>query len=147
MITRKGHLRKFHETRHQIEIQETRIAAARQVIEAERAADCVAFLSVAAAGVFGAWDQDLKTPKVLQWSFGVQRQLSGNVTVEAAYVGSRSEDALQAANLNQAYQGSGPVNASAPVNTRRPLFLLNPNIGNLERAHDRRVLYLFPQYR
>jgi hypothetical protein len=51
-----------------------------------------------------SYDQDFKSPRIQQFSVGVERELPGHVALEAEYVGSRS------ANLSPGSTGSTPVN-------------------------------------
>ena len=58
----------------------------------------------AAANNFGTIflvDPNLKTSKVEQYSFGVQRELPGNMALEVRYVGTRSDNLIRAYDLNQ----------------------------------------------
>lgn len=60
--------------------------------------------SAALAGNFGtvfAVDPNLSTPKVEQYSFGIQREFFGNLAVEARYVGSRSKNLVRGIDFNQ----------------------------------------------
>jgi hypothetical protein len=50
--------------------------------------------------IFGV-DPKLQTPMYQQYSFGVQREFFGNTAFEIRYVGTRSDNLLRAANLNQ----------------------------------------------
>jgi hypothetical protein len=51
-----------------------------------------------------SYDQDFKSPRIQQFSVGVERELPGHIALEAEYVGSRS------ANLSPGSTGSTPVN-------------------------------------
>ena len=73
-----------------------------------------------------AWDFKIVTPKVLQWSLSVERELKKDLMLEVAYVGTRGIDLLSNLNFNQAFPGSGPV---AP---RRPLYTLQPNVQQVQ---------------
>jgi hypothetical protein len=50
--------------------------------------------------VFGI-DPKLETPKVQQYSFGIQREIGGNMAIEARYVGTRSNNLGRGIDLNQ----------------------------------------------
>jgi hypothetical protein len=52
-------------------------------------------------GNISAVDPNLQVPKVEQYSFGIQRELFGNLAVEIRYVGSRSKSLLRGADFNQ----------------------------------------------
>jgi hypothetical protein len=70
--------------------------------------------------------------KMLQWSFGIQRQISNAMTLEVNYIGSRGIDLLSPVAINQAYPGPGPLLQ------RRPLYLegINEQIGSIRYASN-----------
>jgi hypothetical protein len=73
-----------------------------------------------------AWNFNLRESEILQWSFGIQRQLRPNLMLSTTYVGTRGERILvNSQNLNQSTPGPG---AQGP---RRPYFLINPNLVNV----------------
>jgi hypothetical protein len=63
--------------------------------------------------------EDYRASQVQRWSVSMQRELSANVLVDAAYVGNRADDLLLFANFNQAT----PNNAAGtiPLQARRPI--------------------------
>lgn len=63
---------------------------------------------------FGA-DPRAKIPYVLQWNFGVQRELTPNLTAEVDYVGSGSRKEFVLVNFNE-----GLYPSSTPLSTRLP---------------------------
>lgn len=73
-----------------------------------------------------AWDFELRTPKGLQWSFGIQRELLTNVLLDVSYVGSRTLDIHNQINPNQSFPGPGPQGP------RRPLFSINPLVSDID---------------
>ncbi len=52
-------------------------------------------------GVANAVDPKLQIPRTDQYSFGIQRELPGNIVVEARYVGTRSDNIARGIDLNQ----------------------------------------------
>jgi len=54
------------------------------------------------------------TPRVGQWSFGVQRQLSNDMSIEANYIGSSGMYLQRLITYNNAQPGAGNVNARRP---------------------------------
>jgi len=73
-----------------------------------------------------AWNMSLRQTEVLQWSFGIQRQLLSDWMFSATYVGTRGERILvNSQNLNQSVPGPG---AQGP---RRPYYGINPNLVNV----------------
>jgi len=73
-------------------------------------------------GSFNAWDFNMQSARMLQWSLGVQRQIAPSAMVDVSYVGTRGQDLFSAYNYNQSFPGPG---AQGP---RYPLFAINPNI-------------------
>ncbi len=73
-----------------------------------------------------AWDMSLRQSEILQWSFGIQRELTSDTVLNVGYVGTRGERLLvNSINLNQSLPGPG---AQGP---RRPYFTINPNLVNV----------------
>lgn len=72
-----------------------------------------------------AWDYDLQSTRVTQWSGGIQREVIRDLLVDVSYVGTRTTGLVSAINLNQSFPGAGGQQA------RRPYFGLNPNLVNL----------------
>ncbi|MFZ0589287.1 MAG: carboxypeptidase regulatory-like domain-containing protein [Bryobacteraceae bacterium] len=73
-----------------------------------------------------AWNMSLRESEIIQWSFGIQRELTSNLMLDVSYVGTRGERILvNSVALNQSVPGPG---AQAP---RRPYYLLNPNLVNI----------------
>ena len=72
-----------------------------------------------------AWDYDLQSTRVMQWSAGIQREVVKDLLVDVAYVGTRTNGLIANLNLNQSFPGPG---AQQP---RRPYFDLNPDLVNL----------------
>jgi hypothetical protein len=72
------------------------------------------------------WNTSLRQTEILQWSFGVQRQLMSDMVLNVGYVGTRGERILvNSVNLNQSVPGPG---AQGP---RRPYYSINPNLVNV----------------
>ena len=78
------------------------------------------------SGSPNAWDMNLRESEILQWSFGIQRQLGSDLMLSVAYVGTRGERILiNSQNLNQSLPGPGAQGV------RRPYYLINPNLVNV----------------
>lgn len=78
------------------------------------------------SGSPNVWDMSLRQTEILQWSFGVQRQLGSDIMLDVSYVGTRGERILvNSLNLNQSIPGPG---AQGP---RRPYYSINPNLVNV----------------
>jgi hypothetical protein len=72
-----------------------------------------------------AWNFDLKSARMIQWSIGIQREVLANLLVDVSYVGTRGNHLIGNININQSFPGAG---AQGP---RRPFFALNPLVGNI----------------
>ena len=72
-----------------------------------------------------AYPQNFQTPKIMQWSFGVQRELLRNLFLETDYVGTRGVELEAKVDSNQPYPGPGPRDP------RRPLYSLNSLVGDM----------------
>src|SRR5579884_306871 len=67
-----------------------------------------------------AFDANKLYPAVQQWSFGVQREIPGQIVISAAYVGNHAVHLDQQINLNQPQPNLGVANGKINVNTIRP---------------------------
>src|SRR5437016_3431653 len=72
-----------------------------------------------------AYPQNFQTPKIMQWSFGVQRELLRNLSLQTDYVGTRGVELEAKVDYNQPYPGPGPRDP------RRPLYSLNSLVGDM----------------
>jgi hypothetical protein len=77
-------------------------------------------------GSFNVWDQALRQTEMVQWSFGVQRELHRDLVLDVSYVGTRGLRILvNSLNMNQSVPGAGAQNP------RRPYYSINPNLVNV----------------
>ncbi len=67
-----------------------------------------------------AFDAERFYPAVQQWSFGIQRQIPGQVVISVTYVGNHAVHLDQQANLNQPQPSLAVANSTINVNTVRP---------------------------
>ena len=72
------------------------------------------------------YDPGIRIPKVIQWSLGVQREVTSSLLLEVSYVGTRGLDLLNSINANQ------PVPGPGSFNPRRPLYALDPLLGDVD---------------
>src|SRR6185295_576853 len=72
---------------------------------------------------------DLRPQLTKQWNVFVERKLSDSLSGQIGYVGSRSTHMVVPYDFNQPLPGNGPPSTWAPLDQRRPLYALNPNIG------------------
>jgi hypothetical protein len=63
---------------------------------------------------------DLKVPRIMNWSLGVQQKLSTNTTLDVAYVGSSAANLSRTVNLNQLREGTMQKNPGVNANALRP---------------------------
>lgn len=82
------------------------------------------------SGSFTGFAPNFQVPRILQWSFGIERQLKPSMMLDVSYVGTRGIDLMtNGYDYNQAPPGPG-----AP-DPRRPLYSLNPNVTSIN-WHD-----------
>jgi hypothetical protein len=72
---------------------------------------------------------NLRPQLTKQWNLFVERKLTDSLSGQVGYVGSRSSHMVVPFDFNQPLPGTGPVSTWAPLDQRRPLYPLNPNIG------------------
>ena len=77
------------------------------------------------AGSPNAWDRQLKSARIIQWSIGLQREVFHNTLLDVSYVGTRGNHLIGNINVNQSYPGAG---AQGP---RRPYYQLNQAVTNI----------------
>jgi hypothetical protein len=77
-------------------------------------------------GQYTAFDPHMKLNKSLQFHIGIQRELAGNLLAEVGFVRTLTEDMTNSVLGNQAVPGPGPLNP------RRPLYGLNPLLGDID---------------
>ncbi len=75
-----------------------------------------------------AMNQEGKIPTVYSWSFGVQRQLASNISLDAAYVGNVARHLLYVRDLNQIPLGS-TVNTSILRDANNQQNAIRPYLG------------------
>lgn len=64
--------------------------------------------------------RDMKVPRVMNWSFGVQHKLDAITSIDVAYVGSGAANLSRALNLNQLRVGTLQANPGVNANALRP---------------------------
>jgi carboxypeptidase family protein len=72
---------------------------------------------------------DLRPQLTKQWNVFFERKVTDSLSAEAGYVGSRSSHMVAPIDFNQPEPDPGPVSTWRPLDERRPLYPLNPDIG------------------
>ena len=93
-------------------------------------ADIVPNLDGGPETLFRIFAPDLRPQLTKQWNVFVERKVTDSLSAEAGYVGSRSSHMVVPIDFNQPEPDPGPVSSWRPLDQRRPLYPLNPDIGN-----------------
>jgi hypothetical protein len=72
---------------------------------------------------------DLRPQFTKQWNFFVEQKVTDALSAQIGYVGNRSSHMVVPFDFNQPEADPGPVNTWRPLDQRRPLYPLNPNVG------------------
>jgi hypothetical protein len=78
-----------------------------------------------------AWDLDLRPQMTNQFNLAIERELDKATSITAAYVGQRGTHLVIPHEGNNPLPGTGPYATWAPINDRRPLARVLPNVGNI----------------
>jgi hypothetical protein len=70
-----------------------------------------------------------RTPYVVQWNLNIQREIAGGFVAQAGYTGSEAHKQIMTINVNQAYPGTGDVNARRPFKGYSNIQAYEP-VGN-----------------
>jgi outer membrane receptor protein involved in Fe transport len=94
----------------------------------------IGFADVVAAGggpstLYRVFAEDLRPQFTKQWNLFVERKLTDSLSAQIGYVGSRSSHMVVPFDFNQPNPGVGDPSTWAPLQERRPLYPLNPDIG------------------
>jgi hypothetical protein len=81
------------------------------------------------ATLFRIFVPDLRPQLTKQWNVFVERQLTDSLSAQVGYVGSRASHMIVPFDFNQPEPDPGSVRTRLPLDQRRPLYPLNPNIG------------------
>ena len=71
---------------------------------------------------------DMKVPRVLNWSLGIQHKLAADTTLDVAYVGSSAANLSRTININQLRVGTLQKNRGVNTNALRPY----PGYANIQ---------------
>ncbi len=61
-----------------------------------------------------AWDYSLKSARIFQWSFGLQREIRADLLLDIPYVGTRGEPLIGNVNIDQSFPGPAPQGPPPP---------------------------------
>jgi hypothetical protein len=82
-------------------------------------------------GQVRAWDPHLRPQFTQQWNLSIEHRFSNSFSGTVAYVGQKATHLVVPREGNQPLPGTGPVSAWAPLQTRRPLYAVDPLITNI----------------
>src|SRR5579862_9792707 len=80
--------------------------------------------------IFWAFDPQIKLDQNMNWSGGIEPQLSKDLMLDVAYVGSRTNRMMNPVKPNEALAGPGPLGP------RRPLYTVNPAIQDIQYRNN-----------
>ena len=83
-----------------------------------------------------AWDLDLRPQTTSQLNFTVEYQLDNATAFSAGYVGQKGTHLVAPVEANQPLAGTGAFSTWTNLNTRRPLYNILPNLGNIARTES-----------
>jgi hypothetical protein len=82
-----------------------------------------------ASTLYRVFAKDLRPQMTKQWNIFVERKLTDALSGQIGYVGSRATHMVVPFDFNQPNPGVGDPSTWLPIQQRRPLYPLNPNIG------------------
>ena len=91
--------------------------------------DIVPNVNGGAGTLYRIFAPDLRPQLTRQWNVFFERKLTDALSAQVGYVGSRSSHMVVPFDFNQPEPDPGPVDTWRPIDERRPLHDLNPNIG------------------
>jgi len=83
-----------------------------------------------------AWDLNLRPQTTQQINATVEYQLFSSTSLSVGYVGQKGRHLVAPVEANQPLPGSGPFSTWTDLNTRRPLYNILPNVGNIARTES-----------
>lgn len=78
-----------------------------------------------------AWDQNLRPQTTSQINVSLEYQFDKATSLSAAYVGQKGTHLVAPHEANQPLAGTGPFSTWTPLNLRRPLINVLPNVNNI----------------
>jgi hypothetical protein len=83
-----------------------------------------------------AWDLNLRPQTTQQINFTLEYQFDNATALSAGYVSQKGTHLVAPVEANQPLPGTGPFSTWTNLNTRRPLYNLLPNLGNIARTES-----------
>ena len=83
-----------------------------------------------------AWDLDLRPQVTQQFNATVEYQFANSTSLSAGYVGQKGTHLVAPVEANNPVAGVGPFASWTPINDRRPLINILPNVGNIARTES-----------
>jgi len=84
--------------------------------------------NVSPSGITCSHYLDMKVPRIMNWSLGIQHKLTSETTLDVAYVGSSSANLSRTININQLQAGTLQKNPGVNTNALRPY----PGYANIQ---------------
>jgi Carboxypeptidase regulatory-like domain/TonB dependent receptor len=92
-------------------------------------ADIISGINGGPGTLYRIFAPNLRPQLTKQWNIFFERKLTTSLSGQIGYVGSRSSHMVVPFDFNQPEPDPGPVSTWRPLDQRRPLYALNPNIG------------------
>ena len=83
-----------------------------------------------------AWDLDLRPQQTQQVNFTLEYQFDGSTSLSGGYVAQKGTHLVAPVEANQPLPGVGDFSTWTPLNDRRPLIDVLPNLGNIARTES-----------
>jgi hypothetical protein len=83
-----------------------------------------------------AWDLNLRPQTTSQINATLEYQLATATSISAGYVGQKGTHLVAPVEANQPLPGTGPFSTWSEINSRRPLYNVLPNLGNIARTES-----------
>jgi hypothetical protein len=83
-----------------------------------------------------AWDINLRPQTTSQVNATLEYQFGQATSISAGYVGQKGTHLVAPVEANQPRPGTGPFSTWTEINSRRPLYNILPNLGNIARTES-----------
>jgi hypothetical protein len=83
-----------------------------------------------------AWDVNLRPQTTQQLNATIEYQFGQATSISVGYVGQKGTHLVAPVEANQPVAGVGPFSTWTEINSRRPLYNLLPNLGNIARTES-----------